>query len=1149
MSTVRVAKPAAFPDLGQEHWVLEASAGTGKTYTLEHLVVDLVLEAGIPLEKILVVTFTEAAALELRRRIRGKLQELRDLRTNRDLGGAVWVLDDAARARLDAALQTFDRAMISTIHAFCRKVLQDSAFDAGRHFRQERVHEDDLFSEVFRTQLRTTLSASPEDRAFLLEALDFTGSAEALEALLKEAWKARAVMVPDVGILARAEVAMAAFPAGATTDVAALKAVFGKSTGKVIEKLNELSELMVSRSANPPLGFWVALGDLPVLQPVNDKDKWRQSLWLELATSGPVPGLRAALTTIIENLPTPEAVLVHRLLRPLEAALRARKDAEGLFDFNDMIDQVAEGLDRPGLVERLRERYAAALIDEFQDTDARQWEIFRRVFHTEGHRLYLVGDPKQAIYDFRGGDLPTYLQARDAVLGAGGGRLDLRENFRSSPALISAVDSILAPGGGDFFTGDNTYGEGVTPGRRGVRLHHGGVDLSPLRLLRVPVDDKVGRLRNDLAARIAHAFRQLVDGGAMFDPGTGAEERRLHPGDCMVLTRTRTEGLLMAEALRAAGLPVAFFKADGLFQTREALELRDLLRGLLAPDDADARGRALLTRFFGMDLTEAEACLDLPPDHPVRLRLERWQDLARQRRYPRLFNAILEESGIVRRLLILEAGDRALTNLHHLVELLRVEARSAHLGPEDLLARLEAWIRERELPAVDDAETQRAEGEARAVRILTIHKAKGLEAPVVALFGGYSRPIDRGEIHRFHDAAGVRSVFLGSPPPAIQTILEQEAAEEQQRLLYVAITRPKAQLILPVFEPGGLAAGTSSSFDAEGHPTGLYGLLNPRPRLPPRESFWTEWATELASDKDEAATAAPPAPALGPPPVLPTLPEPEAARLARIGRPLQLLSFTSLSKAFGEGVRIASREEGARAYEVDTPRPARTEGGLPGGTATGSALHELLEALPPGDTRGSGLAAWTARHRLLAEGCLRENGLDPGFAPEALRLAWHALATPVPLPGGPTIPLDAVGRRLPEMAFQMPFPGHPDGLEGSMDMIFEVEDRLYVLDWKTNTLPDGDYGPAAVAAAVAEHYTLQVHIYILAALAFAGIGDEDAYEARFGGVLYLFLRGMPAGGVWTDRPAWSDVQAWRRELAALPLEAHALARMERGMHG
>ncbi|MDE3032417.1 MAG: PD-(D/E)XK nuclease family protein, partial [Acidobacteriota bacterium] len=174
---------------------------------------------------------------------------------------------------------------------------------------------------------------------------------------------------------------------------------------------------------------------------------------------------------------------------------------------------------------------------------------------------------------------------------------------------------------------------------------------------------------------------------------------------------------------------------------------------------------------------------------------------------------------------------------------------------------------------------------------------------------------------------------------------------------------------------------------------------------------------------------------------------------------------------------------------------------------------------------------------------------DPALAGEALRLAWAALTTDVPLPGGATVRLDDLTRRLPEVAFQMPFPGHPDGLEGSLDLLFEWEGRLYLLDWKTNSLEGGDYGPAALARTMAAHYDLQVRIYTLAALAFAGIQDAAAFEAAWGGAVYVFLRGLPSGGLWTHRPSWEEVQAWRRELADLRIEERALSRMERGMHG
>lgn len=1155
MSLVRYPKPTAFPDLEPKHWVLEASAGTGKTFTLEHLVVDLVLTAGLPLEQIVIVTFTEAAALELRRRIRQKLQELRDLQEDRFLPGrAHWELDDGARIKLDAALQAFDRTVISTIHAFCQKVLQDAAFETGRLFRQTRMAEGELFAEVFKDHLRTAFCATEADQAFLKEALDQTGSPEDLEKLLKDAWNTRATLWPDEHQLAQAQAAIRAFPMADLIEAEALLAAYGKGPAKTaLGRFAILGQLLTSLQAQETLSGWDQLIGLDLFKGAS-VGAWAKAVWEDPIPAGPATRIRDGLQALKATLPTVDSVIVHRLLPPLRAAMEARKAAEGLFDFNDMIDQVAEGVRNPDLVARLQARYRAALIDEFQDTDGRQWEIFRRVFHGPDHRLVLVGDPKQAIYDFRGGDLPTYFEARKTLLESGGARLALQQNFRSSEPLIEAVNTVLAPEGG-FFAAPNEYPEPVTAGRQ-PRLQGPDGALPPLRLLEVPATGHVGRLKAQIATGIASVFRNLIDSGATFHAGTSDPPRPLHPGDLMVLTHTGRESQLMAQALREAGLPSAFFKADGLFQTREAFEWKDLLGAILRPDDPDARGRALLTRFFGFGLAEAEACLDLPTGHPVLARLERWRELAQQRRYPRLFNAILEDSGIVPRLLITERGDQSLTNLRHLAELLLTEATASHLDPEDLLLRLGRWIREEDLPTLDaEPGIQRAEGQAQAVRLLTIHKAKGLEAPVVALFGGYSESpfLKNGRVHRFHDASDTRCAFLG-PRHAMSDELKRwadaDAAREDERLLYVAITRPKVHLVMPVFTLGPEPPSAQGSFDADGHPKGRQGLLNRRVRAL-RETAadtWGTWMTPMPTP----VHALPEGPASASPTQLqlpPAPPTPDFPDLARRGRPLQLHSFTSLSRAFGETPRAASREEEARADEVQAPRLPRPAGGLPGGTATGTALHELLEQIPSGRTRALSPDAWREAFLPLAAECLQGQGLSPALGAEALRLAWAALTTEIRLPEGPTVRLDDLDMRLPEVAFQMPFPGHPDGLEGSLDLLFEWEGRIYVLDWKTNSLEGGDYGREALDRTMAAHYDLQVRIYTLAALAFAGIDHEAAFRERFGGAVYVFLRGLPTGGIWTHRPTWAEVQTWRWELGDMRIEELALSRMERGMHG
>ena len=388
-------------------------------------------------------------------------------------------------------------------------------------------------------------------------------------------------------------------------------------------------------------------------------------------------------------------------------------------------------------------------------------------------------------------------------------------------------------------------------------------------------------------------------------------------------------------------------------------------------------------------------------------------------------------------------------------------------------------------------------------------------------------------------------------PTDMQARVTEEAQQEEERKLYVAMTRPKVQLVLPVFEVGDEPPNPRSSFDADGHPKGAYGLLNRRLRalLEERPEPWDSWVTPLLGETTSSVTAGD-----SPVPVSlvlpPEQPRPDFTQLARRGRPLWIYSYTSLSQAFGETARHFSPEDGARAAdEVETPKVRRQAGGLPGGAATGSALHELLERLPQGSLKGATPAGWKTAHLPLAETCLLNQGLDPGLAGEALHLARLALSTPVELPEGPTVLLDDVATRLVEVGFQMPFPGHPDALEGFIDLLFEWQGRIYILDWKSNTLEDGDYDTEALAQHMAAHYDLQVRIYTLVAMALAGIQTEADFLARFGGAVYVYLRGLPAGGIWTGRPTWAEVQGWRQDLCDLGIDDLAIVRMERGTHG
>lgn len=1132
---LRHPRPAVLQGLGDSHCVIEASAGTGKTFTIEHLVVDLVL-AGVPLERILVVTFTVKATLELKQRVRAKLQELAALdRDDPGTEGSFWTLGPEARERLRAAVHAFDRASISTIHGFCQQALQDGAFEGGRLFTQEQVSAESAFDLAFKQLLRTRWAL--EDPRLLEAALDTFKDLEALGEFLRktlderEALDLRAVEDPAavVAAIPRAPLkALLAEHAGAAGPLkAALKAsgLAAQSHGKFFRLVEALDAALDAPGVQEcPATLWAAF-------PAEDANYLRDKLGGDPA----LQALGAALEPLGHDF---RAVLAARWLPQVADALATLKRDKGWFDFGDMIALVHEAVTseegRP-MVARLRERYQVALIDEFQDTDHHQWDIFRTLFLDSGdHRLILVGDPKQAIYGFRSGDLPTYIRAVGEVKAlTGRDPLVLDTNFRSTPEVIDAYCAVFRPGGTAFFTGGNAaLGDGrVACGRRTLAL--AAADGSPLPAVQV-LDLQVGNAadaRSTLAPALALAVRDLLQAAPRF--GAGEKAAPLRAEDVMILTRTAFEGQEIAAALKDAGVPYAFFKQDGLFDSAEAGALRDLLLAVEAPFAEGPRAKALLGPFFGLTFREAEACRELSESSPILRRLLAWHDLARARRYGELFGRLVSESGVTRRLLFLEDGERALTNIHHLLELLLAEALARHGTLLDLATALQRWIDGVERPAVEDGDVQRLERAAGAVQILTMHKSKGLEAPVVAVYGGISEGGTRAFLHRYHDAAGQRRAWLGKAslaPDDMRTAIGAETREEWERLLYVALTRAKAQLILPRFLPPPGKVNAQSAITSTGDPKGPYGCVNRRLRdllldpaaAPPSRFRPAEPrpAEERPPHPRERLATWEPAP--GPRPDLP-----DFAALARRGRPLWSFSYTSLE----QGLRGQRPPEDAAERTESAYTPGETPDGPAGGARLGTLVHALLEAVPLETLRGRSLEDWRedpATAPLLAP--FRREDRDT-----VAQWAHAALAGNLPLPGGGAAVVAEAPHALRELDFLTPYPGGPDLLNGSIDLLFHWEGRAYLADWKTNRLPD--YGPEALGAKVKELYDLQIKAYTVTARRFLGLATREAWTEGFGGFLYVFLRGLPGGaGVWSACPTWDEVEAWEKELAALPVE-------------
>jgi exodeoxyribonuclease V beta subunit len=1157
------------------HVVIEASAGTGKTFTIEHLVLDRLLCDDTPLEQMLVVTFTEKATSELKSRIRDLITRALEVPESAQPPPPPYrPIDEALRERLKQALFGFDRAPIFTIHGFCHRVLLDLAFESGQLFEFEVVDGTRAFNRAFREALRTRLTVGAEHRGLLRAWLDDGRDEAQLEGLLLHAHRQQ-----YLGSRESLEESIQALFSSLSKEFDA-QALIDDLAGTALQQPAFEAAAAVIRQVGAVLGEdltdgerLTALAALPLdhaLRPRRVAVHGQRRHFPD----GLHPDTRRFLDRLMQihtyraMAGSVERAVVDTFLPEVVDRLTEFKRQEGLLDYDDLLTRVQQALagdQGPALIQALRARYRLALIDEFQDTDDRQWDIFRRLFVESGagHRLYVIGDPKQAIYGFRGADVHTYLRARADLEARGAPRLALDTVFRHSPALTEALNLILDQAAHPpLFGGAIRYDVPVRCGRPALRLVDAfGQEQPPVVLWRYKPPPPRPREHQTLAKwRLEEAFvgqladslqRLLTPEGALFI-AEGDTQRPIRPRDVFVLVRGHWDATRAANALQQVGVPFTFYKQDGLFQTAEAWDVRDVLAAVADPHDRGARMRALSTPFFGVEWRELREYTELSGGHPLTERLFAWHQLAVHERYAALFHRLLHDSGLVERALFLEETERALCNYQHILEVLLEQSGRRRLALHETLELLDRFIRGAEAPEGGEGTVQRLPDERDAVQIMTIHRAKGLEAPVVALFGGYGEGKPRS-VSVLHDPDGRRRVLVGRPAwEAWKEPIEREQREEDERLLYVALTRAQVRLYLPDVDSTRAVGGSYQPLKERLHTLGREGLPE-------------EFQVVAVPEQSKLKAMARPVPkepidAWHPPAALVALPDDEAvawAALRRQGAPLLVTSYTRMKE---EGLTPAVVEDSApvEADEFKTDAGGQSEEPaqhLPGGRAVGRFLHEAIEDLdfeslgrhPDFEHWAADPAVEATFHEVMRRHAIEARWLRPGQA-----LVYDALARPLPL-GDRKVEALWSCRHIVELEFLYPLPeaAHPllgrgsaEGtwvaergfIKGFVDFVFEHDRRIYFADWKSDVLPD--YAPEALDPHVAEHYELQARLYSLGIVRWLGLRDEAAYEARFGGLLYIFLRGLgpgrrPKDGVYFRRPMWSEIVAWEAELLTL----------------
>jgi len=1184
------------------HNLIEASAGTGKTYAIACLYLRLVAEFGLTPEEILVVTFTEAATKELRGRIRERLREARDVvagaATKDDFlkafateGRKGWPGMEIALARLEVALNGFDGAAISTIHGFCSRAIQENVFESGSLYDTELVTDPRPFiEECVNDFWRRTF---------------FGDDALLLTAAMQRGWSPAELVRFLKGKLGNPDIIVEPlFSTGQEMELAAACAeAYLSLTSLWRDKEGEIAAIItgdqgLSRSQknyHPDLVSGLLAGMADYVAGGNPFDFCAD---FDKFTTGFIRGqtLKKHEPPIHPFFDSCEKMkeLAARRLVALKGSLfqfaRKRlvelKNERNIRFFDDLLvvlDRALGGTSGEDLARSLRERYKAALIDEFQDTDPVQYRIFHQIYSGKEAPLFLIGDPKQAIYSFRGADIFAYLEAKEDMPQAQ--RFTMDRNWRSTPEMVEGVNRLFQQKESLPFLFDALAFPQVSAAKNERPLSLVGRDPSPLQVWFMGRDGNdgkfipLGKARQRIVAAVAGEISGLLADGR--DGKATIDGRGVLPEDIAVVVRSHKEAALIQNALAGLRIPSVVQSNESLFATREARDLFRVMEALAEPGSETSVRTALVTSVFGATGNDIALLLDEEGKWEERLASFRdYHDIWRGSGFMTMFRTLLSREKVRERLLSLEDGERRLTNLLHCCEVIHGAATEGKLSIDPLCA----WFGERVSVPPESEEFQiRLESDEKTVRIVTIHVSKGLEYPIVFCPFTWGGIIDDDETATCHEEYRM-VVDIGSEEfERRRQAARRETLAENIRLLYVALTRARFRSYLvwgrfrytETSAPAYLLHGPDADEKGE-----IVALLEAAMKDIP-DSKLLEKLRSLEKE-GESCLAVTQDPVSSQVPYLQKIDETEAPFCRFFGGEIEtewrVASFTSFVTRHRREEELPDRDL-ALAVDNESGVPAE-EAPIPGsifafprGAGAGIFLHSLLERLNFAMTieeevndlvlrelvrYGYGVEWFDAVITMLRnvlQAPLSDGGrnfslsdLKPGnwqselefFFPlrfiESRDVAkvlqrWGAVHSGVP---------------LAEVAGRLDFCRVAGMVRGFIDLVFRHDGKFFIIDWKSNHLGNrsDEYSQKRLFREMERNlYPLQ---YLLYTVAFNRHLERCVpgyrYASHFGGVRYLFLRGLDPGqpktGVFSDLPPAGLIE----ELASCLIECEGAGR-------
>ena len=1157
--TAETLDPLRLPLQGER--LIEASAGTGKTYTIAALYLRLLLGLGgtaafprpLSVEELLVVTFTEAATAELRGRIRANIHELRIacLRQSTDNPLYASLLEEIADKQQAAqwlllAERQMDEASVFTIHGFCQRMLSLNAFESGMLFEQQLIEdESELRYQACADFWRRHCYPLQRDIAEAVHAL-WKGPEELLRAIDRylqgEAPVIKSPPPADETLASRHEKIV--------TQIATLKQKWNASVDEIASIL-ENSGIDRKKFNRGNQGKWIdkinawAQEETRGYQLPDALEKFSQRFLTERTkTDGIVPEhpLFVAIESLLAEPLTLNDLMITRAMTEIREAVAREKRRRGELGFDDMLSRLDAALcseNGEALAAAIRTRFPVAMIDEFQDTDPQQYRIFRRIWRQQPDTaLLLIGDPKQAIYAFRGADIFTYMKARSEVAA----HYTLETNWRSAPGMVESVNTLFKQMDAAFMFREIPFQPvKFAEKNASLRFEFNGVTQPAMNLWLLDGEGcGVGDYQSAMAQHCASQIRDWLSAGARGEAvlWRGEQANPVKASDITVLVRSRQEAALVRDALTLLNIPSVYLSnRDSVFETLEAQEMLWLLQAVLAPERESTLRSALASAMMGLNardidaLNNDEEAWDNVVEEFAHYR-ERWQ----KRGVMAMLRELMAKRQIAENMLATAGGERRLTDILHISELL--QEAGTQLESEHALVR---WLSQQIADPNSNASSQqmRLESDKHLVQIVTIHKSKGLEYPLVWLpFIANYRVQDQAF---YHDRESFEAVLDLSKAESSVELAEAERLAEDLRLLYVALTRSVWHCslgIAPLFRRRGEKSGeTDFHLSALGR---LIQLGEPKDAAGLRQCIEAlcgdHIALHIPSLPDNSRWQMPEQPVA----------DLNARQIQRtIADDWRVTSYSGLQQhgqSIAQGLMPKLDVDAAGGGDV-LPEPVLTPHQFPRGASPGTFLHSLFEEL---DFTQPVSTEWVLK-------MLQSGGFEEKWQPVLTDWITAILQAPLTQQGMSLSQLTAKDKQV-EMEFYLPIasPLKADALDalireydplsagcpplnfrqvqgmlkGFIDLVFRHEGRYYLLDYKSNWLGDSSdaYTQDAMAAAMQQHrYDLQYQLYTLALHRYLRHRIADyRYDDHFGGVIYLFLRGVdatdPNSGIFSTRP-------------------------------